>query len=127
MKIKLLLAICATVCAVIFSGCSSVSVAQKTDLNNQALAPAGTSIAHLNAQNSGFYLFSLPLITGGVDEEGTTVFGQDTVSVSKTGNLLTKTSKNIGATKSMDMASQYSCMGFIFYVRSVNMSANAIK
>lgn len=127
MKTKLFVTLCAIVCALVFAGCSSVSVAQKSDLNNQALAPAGTNVAHINAQNFGLYLFSLPLLTGGVENEGTMVWNKDTVTVTSTGNLLTKTSKELGASKSLDMASQYSCTGFIFYIRNVNMSANAVK
>lgn len=41
--------------------------------------------------------------------------------------VLTAKSKALGASKTLNLASQYSESGLIFYTRSINISGNAVK
>ena len=41
--------------------------------------------------------------------------------------LLTQESKKLGATKVLNLASQYQESGLIFYTRQINISGNAVK
>ena len=41
--------------------------------------------------------------------------------------MVTAKSRELKASRTLDLASQYSVGGFIFYTRSINVSANAVK
>ena len=121
-KIMLFLSIAAV--GLLMSACASVEVVKNPNLNGQAIANSGRTIAHIDAQNWGIYLFTIPLFTGSTTNPGSIDVLNDTVNVPSLMPVLTKKSKELGATKTLDLASQYSESGLIFYV---NISGNAVK
>lgn len=124
-KIMFLLAVAAV--GLLFAGCVSVEAVQKPNLNGEDISASGTPVAHLNAQNWGFYLFSLPLLTGSTEAVGSIAVLQDTVNVESMVPVVTAKSKELKARRTLDLASQFSITGFIIYTRSINVSANAVK
>lgn len=123
--IALFLAIFAT--AVVFTGCVSVETTSPANLNGQDLSLQGQTAAHINVQNWGLYLFSIPLLTGSTENPGSMAFIEDTVNVESVLPVMTAKSKELKASKTLDLASQYSDFGLIFYFRSINMSGNAVR
>lgn len=124
-KIMLLLSIAAV--GLFMSACASVEVVKDPNLNGQAIANSGRTIAHLDAQNWGIYLFTIPLLTGSTENPGCIDVLKDTVNVPSLMPVLTAKSKALGASKTLNLASQYSESGLIFYTRSINISGNAVK
>ena len=124
-KIMLLLSIVTV--GLLASACASVEVVKGPDLSHQQIANSGSTLAHLDAQNFGIYLFSIPLLTGATDSVGSIAVFKDTVNVPSMMPILTSKSKQLGATKTLDLASQYQVSGLIFYVRQVNISGNAVR
>lgn len=124
-KIMFLLSVAAV--GLLFAGCASVEAVQNPNLNGENISLSGTPVAHLNAQNWGIYLFSIPLLTGSTDAVGSIAVLQDTVNVDSMIPVITAKSKELKASQTLDLASQYSVGGFIFYSRSINISANAAK
>lgn len=124
-KIALFLSVAAV--GLLFAGCASVEAVQNPNLNGQRVSLSGTPVAHLNAQNWGIYLFSIPLLTGSTTSPGNIAVLEDTVNVESMIPVITAKSRELKATKTLDLASQYSVGGFIFYTRSINVSANAVK
>lgn len=124
-KIMLLLSIAAV--GLFMSACASVEVVKDPNLNGQAIANSGRTIAHLDAQNWGIYLFTIPLLTGSTENPGSIDVLKDTVNVPSLMPVLTVKSKALGASKTLNLASQYSESGLIFYTRSINISGNAVK
>ena len=124
-KMMLLLSIAAV--GLFMSACASVEVVKDPNLNGQAIANSGRTIAHLDAQNWGIYLFTIPLLTGSTENPGSIDVLKDTVNVPSLMPVLTAKSKALGASKTLNLASQYSESGLIFYTRSINISGNAVK
>ena len=124
-KIMLLLSIAAV--GLFMSACASVEVVKDPNLNGQAIANSGRTIAHLDAQNWGIYLFTIPLLTGSTENPGSIDVLKDTVNVPSLMPVLTAKSKALGASKTLNLVSQYSESGLIFYTRSINISGNAVK
>ena len=124
-KIMLLLSIAAV--GLFMSACASVEVVKDPNLNGQAIANSGRTIAHLDAQNWGIYLFTIPLLTGSTENPGSIDVLKDTVNVPSLMPVLTAKSKALGASKTLNLASQYSESGLIFYTRSINISGNTVK
>lgn len=124
-KIALYLSVAAV--ALLFAGCASVEVVKNPDLNRQKISTSETPVAHLNAQNWGFYLFTIPLLTGSTEKPGSIAFFEDTVNAQSMVPVITAKSKELKATRTLDLASQFSISGFIIYSRSINLSANAVK
>ena len=124
-KIMLLLSIAAV--GLFMSACASVDVVKDPNVNGQAIANSGRTIAHLDAQNWGIYLFTIPLLTGSTENPGSIDVLKDTVNVPSLMPVLTAKSKALGASKTLNLASQYSESGLIFYTRSINISGNAVK
>ena len=124
-KIMLLLSIAAV--GLFMSACASVEVVKDPNLNGQAIANSGRTIAHLDAQNWGIYLFTIPLLTGSTENPGSIDVLKDTVNLPSLMPVLTAKSKALGASKTLNLASQYSESGLIFYTRSINISGNAVK
>ncbi|WP_294504516.1 hypothetical protein [uncultured Victivallis sp.] len=124
-KIALFLSVAAV--ALLFAGCASVEAVQNPNLNGQRVSLSGTPVAHLNAQNWGIYLFTIPLLTGSTTSPGNIAVLEDTVNVESMIPMVTAKSNELKASRTLDLASQYSVGGFIFYTRSINVSANAVK
>ena len=133
MKKVMLSMVVAVVAMIILAGCASIQTAQKfngekIDLNNSQ------EVAHINGDNWGFYFLWIPLIAGSTDKIGTTEFlGDDTVKVEPVVDMVTKKSKEMGATKTLDLVSSAQSMmlpfpfPFLFYIKEVQVSGNAVK
>ena len=124
---KLSMLAAAVMAAALFTGCASFQVTKANELSGEKLSTSGTPIAHLNADNWGLYLFMIPLITGSSDEAGKTVFLQDTVNVEKMAPMVAAKSKELGASKTLNMISRTQATGWMFYFKEVQISANAVK
>jgi len=118
----------------LFTGCASVQTAQGTQLNGMALNDKGQTIAHINVQNSGFYFLWMPIVTGSSKSIGMSAwFSEDSVNVPEAVNIATRAAGQLGASKLVDLSSDRSSamipipIPFLFYIRSVNVSGNAIQ
>lgn len=116
----------------LLSGCASVKTAKT--LNGQKIDAAGSPVAHINAQNSGYYLLWIPLISGetAAGSVGKIGFGKDTVKVDNVVDMVTRESKAMGGTKTVDLTSHVSSapmlpIPFLFSIKSVEVSGNAVK
>lgn len=130
---KILAPVIITAIMLFTAGCASVQVAEKGVLNGQKLG-AGEPIAHINAQNWGFYFLKWPLVTGSVDKPGSIAFfSEDSVNVPQTVRLLTKTAQDLNASATTDIQSNRSSLmipipfPFLIYMHSTNVSGNAVK
>ncbi len=124
---KMILVFSLAAAVVLFAGCVSVQTVRNKDLNGQALSAAGKPVAHVNVQNSGLYFLKWPIMAGSTDSVGSVSFFKDTVNPQSTVPVLTKEAKKLGATKVMNLTSQYSEFGLLFVMTSINVSGNAIK
>ncbi len=125
-----ILAVCVSI--TLLSGCASVQTSK--NLNGQKIDATGSPIAHINANNSGYYLLWIPLIAGQTEAGavGKIGFGKDTVNVSSMVDVVTRESNLRGATKTVDLTSHVSSMPmmpipFLFSIKSVEVSGNAVK
>jgi len=124
---KIMFLLSAAAVGLLFAGCVNVEAVQNEDLSGEKISLEGTPVAHINAQNWGIYLFSIPLLTGSTEAPGCIAVCQDTVNAESMVPVVTAKSKELKATQTLDLASQYSVCGLIFYGRSINVSANAVK
>ena len=124
---KMILSLSLAVAAVLFAGCVSVETVKGADLNKQSIANTGTTIAHVNVQNWGIYLFTIPLFSGSTDTVGDIAVLKDTVNPQAVVPVVTAEGKKLGGSKVLDLASQYSEYGFIFVSRSINVSGNVVR
>lgn len=87
---KMMMLIAAAAAVLVMAGCSSIDVA--TTLNNQKLTdvPNAASLAHLNGDIWGVYLFNLPLFTGSSKQPGRCAVFTDTVRVDNAVSMITK-------------------------------------
>jgi hypothetical protein len=117
--------------ALLMAGCASVNVVK--DLNDQQLTGTGeTTIAHLNGDIYGYYLFGAwPLLTGDPSNPHRWAWFRDTVTVDEGVKMVTKKSKELGATKTTDMISRADSTGlqtlFLVWYYDVQVSGNAVK
>lgn len=124
---KTLLLMLAVASAIVFTGCASVSVTTPDKLNGEPLSYRGDTVAHLHAENWGIYLFMIPLLTGSTENPGEIAVLKDTVNVDCMMNVITAKAKAIGAKKTLNLVSQTTTIPFFFGMKSVQISANAIK
>lgn len=124
---KMILSLSLAVAAVLFAGCVSVETVKGADLNKQAISNSGTAVAHVNVQNWGIYLFTIPLFSGSTDAVGSIAVLKDTVNPQAVVPVVAAEAKKLGGSKVLDMASQYSEFGFIFVSRSINVSGNVVR
>lgn len=127
---KLGLAIMTVAAIAMMSGCASIQTASKKDLNGEKLTTAGAEdVMHINGSNWGFYVLSVPIFTGSTEKPGDMLFGTDTVKLANVVNMVTKKSKDLGATKTVDMNSGISSTWIfpVFFIRDVQVSANGVK
>ena len=125
-----ILAVCVSI--TLLSGCASVQTAK--NLNGQKIDAAGSPVAHINANNSGYYLLWIPLIAGQTEAGcvGKIGFCKNTVTVDCMVDVVTRESKAQGGTKTLDLASHVSSMPmlpipFLFNIKCVEVSGNAVK
>ena len=114
---KLMTLVATVLTAAVLCGCASVSVVEGPDLNGQKLARSGKSVAHLQAENWGIYLFMIPLITGSTDNPGSMVFLQDTVTVKNAIQMLTAKSNELKASGTYNIVTKNSTNPWFFGVK----------
>ena len=129
---KVMIAAAAAVVALSFTACSSIQVA--TTLNNEKITTAenATSLAHINGEIWGIYLFSIPLFTGSSTQPGRCADFSDTVQVD---NAVSKVTKNahtdFEATTVEGLTSERSSTWLlpflVLWYDSVQVSGNAIR
>ena len=124
---KMILSLSLAAAAIVFAGCVSVETVKGADLNAQSISNSGTTVAHVNVQNWGIYLFSIPLLSGDTNSVGSIAVLKDTVNPEAVVPVVTAEAKKLGGKKVYDLASQYNEFGFIFVNRSINVSGNVVK
>ena len=129
---KIMIAAVAAVAALSFTACSSIQVA--TTLNNEKITTAenATSLAHLNGEIWGIYLFSIPLFTGSSTQPGRCAVFSDTVQVDNAVSMITKKAlTDFEATTVEGLTSQRSSTWLlpflVLWYDSVQVSGNAIR
>ena len=129
---KIMIAAVAAVVALSFTACSSLQVA--TTLNNEKITTAenATSLAHINGEIWGIYLFSIPLFTGSSTQPGRCAIFTDTVQVDNAVSMVTKKALNdFEATTVTDLTSERSSTWLlpflVIWYNSVQVSGNAIR
>ena len=133
MKKKLSLLLAMTGAAVLFAGCSTVQYAGGKELNGQAITASGTSVAHVSGYASGLSLLSIPLIVGSAENPDTITFGEDSVNVTAVTKMVTKKSKELKGSKTIDLVSMTGSTNipipipFIFYWKTATVSGNSVK
>lgn len=129
---KMLIAAAVLASAVVFTACSSIQVA--TTLNNEKItsSESATSLAHLNADIWGIYLFNLPLFTGSSKQPGRCAIFTDTVRLDNAVSMLTKKANvDLEATAVTDITSRRNSIWlpifFVLWYNEVQVSGNAIR
>ena len=115
----------------LLTGCASVNVSR--DLNNQQLTATGeTPVAHMSGDIYGYYLFGIwPLVTGDPANTQKMAWFRDTVTENAAVGMVTKKSRELGATKTTDLTSFTDSTGmktlFLVWYYDVQVSGNAVK
>jgi hypothetical protein len=119
------LAACALLSTV---GCSNLTVVK--DLHDQRFTSAERPLAHLSARVGGIYLFYyLPLVTGDSEQADGIRFFRNEPDVERVVRMVTRKSKELGATHLTDLYSWsdsvWGSFSLIFWYRWTSVSANA--
>jgi hypothetical protein len=119
------LAACALLSTV---GCSNLTVVK--DLHDQRFTSAERPLAHLSARVGGIYLFYyLPLVTGDSEQADGIRFFRNEPDVERVVHMVTRKSKELGATHLTDLYSWsdsvWGSFSLIFWYRWTSVSANA--
>lgn len=129
---KWTISILAGISIALLSGCASVQTAK--NLNGQKIDASGSPVTHIYAKNSGYYLLWIPLITGQTEagSVGKIGFGKDTVNVNCMVDVVTRESKAMGGTKTLDLATHTGNIPmlpipFVFSIKSIEVSGNSVK
>ena len=123
---KIVMLCAAAAVAFAITGCSSIQTANQ--FNGQDVTLKGKPIAHISAVTTGLYLFSIPLISGSVENPGMPTVITDTVNSSAlAGWVAREAANNQKAGGIVDLVTQDSSTGFILYWRSSTASATAVK
>lgn len=129
---KMMIATVVLASAMVFSACSSVEVA--TTFNNEKLTSSetATSLAHLNGDIWGIYLFNLPIFSGSSKQPGRCAVFTDTVRLDNAVSMVTKKAANdFEATALTDMVSDRTSIWIpiflVFWYNSIQISGNAVR
>jgi hypothetical protein len=109
-------------------GCSSLTVV--TELNNQRFTLDEQPVAHLSARVGGIYLFYyIPLVTGDSEQTDHIRFFRHEPDVERVVHMVTRKSKELGATRLTDLYSWsdsvWASFSLIFWYRWTSVSGNA--
>jgi hypothetical protein len=109
-------------------GCSSLTVVK--ELHDQRFTSEEQPVAHLSARVGGVYLFYyLPLVTGDSEQADRIRFFRNEPDVERVVHMVTKKSKELGATRLTDLYSWsdsvWGSFSLIFWYRWTTVSANA--
>ena len=109
-------------------GCWSLIVVR--DLHDQRFTSEEQPVAHLSARVGGIYLFYyLPLVTGDSEQADSIRFFRNEPDIERVVHMVTKKSKELGATRLTDLYSWsdsvWGSFSLIFWYRWTTVSANA--
>jgi hypothetical protein len=109
-------------------GCSSLAIVR--DLHEQRFTSEEHPVAHLSARVGGIYLFYyLPLVTGDSERADSIRFFRNEPDVDRVVHMVTRKSKELGATHLTDLYSWsdsvWASFSLIFWYRWTSVSANA--
>lgn len=128
LTMKKFLMFCAAAGAILaMTGCSSLQVAKADAFNGQKIAESGTGVAHVAVSTYGLYLFSIPLITGNLDNYGMPTVLQDSSKASILARQVTLEAKKLSGKRVVDLNTSTTSAGFIFYIKAANASGNVLK
>jgi hypothetical protein len=109
-------------------GCSSLTVVK--ELHDQRFTSEEQPVAHLSARVGGIYLFYyLPIVTGDSEQADSVRFFRNEPDVDRVVHMVTRKSKELGATRLTDLYSWsdsvWGSFSLIFWYRWTSVSANA--
>ncbi len=112
-------------------GCVTIEVIPPEHLSDQQLTGETVPVAHIRADNWGWYLFKqIPLVTGNVEHKWFPSFFSHTVRLEPLVEEVTRRSRELGATitelHSTDKSS-WKVITFILWIRELEISANASR
>ena len=114
------------------TGCASLDVGDK--FNEQRITEERyTPVAHINGDCWGIYFLPfIPLLTGDTATNGSKIaINQDTVNVGAVTEMVTRKSKALGATNTVDLSSRNESTWIIpflfFWYKECQVSGNAVK
>ena len=130
MKKLACLAAC-VISAVALSACSSFEIGSNTNEVKFTTGEAET-LAHVNADIWGVYVFGLPVISGSSVEPGKCVVFSDTVDTSNAISFLTRnTRRKLNASAITDVQSERTTGWLVptlfFFYRDIQVSGNVLK
>ena len=130
MKKLACLAAC-VISAVALSACSSFEIGSNTNEVKFTTGEAET-LAHVNADIWGVYVFGLPVISGSSVEPGKCVVFSDTVDTGNAVSFLTRNArKKLNATTIVDVQSERTTGWLVptvfFFYRDIQVSGNVLK
>ena len=130
MKKLACLAAC-VISAVALSACSSFEIGSNTNEVKFTTAEAET-LAHVNADIWGVYVFGLPVISGSSVEPGKCVVFSDTVDTGNAISFLTRNAqKKLNANTIIDVQSERTTGWLVptlfFFYRDIQVSGNVLK
>ena len=130
MKKLACLAAC-VISAVALSACSSFEIGSNTNEVKFTTGEAET-LAHVNADIWGVYVFGLPVISGSSVEPGKCVVFSDTVDTGNAVSFLTRNArKKLNASTIIDVQSERTTGWLVpthfFFYRDVQVSGNVLK
>ena len=130
MKKLACLAAC-VISAVALSACSSFEIGSNTNEVKFTTGEAET-LAHVNADIWGVYVFGLPVISGSSVQPGKCVVFSDTVDTANAISFLTRNArKKLNATTIVDVQSERTTGWLVptlfFFYRDVQVSGNVLK
>lgn len=128
-------ACCAACALAITAGCATVEVVGPEHLHDHQFEAGTKPIAHIYADNWGWYLFKhIPIVTGDLDSSGTwqwPKFFTDNVRVNLLVDKVTEKSQRLGATVISDLRvrdrSSYQPVTLIFWLNEYEVSANVSR
>ena len=117
--------------AIALTACSSFEIASNTNEVKFTTTDAET-LAHVNADIWGVYVFGLPVISGSSVEPGKCVVFSDTVDTANAVSFLTRNArKKLNATTIIDVQTERTTGWLVptvfFFYRDVQVSGNVLK
>lgn len=127
MKLKIVLATISL--SLILAGCATVKEGQTCFGEKYE---GHIPVAHLSADNYGYYLFGFyPIITGDPKNSNSCTFFKNKVTVDNVTNMLTQRSAALGGTKIEGLKSAIKWTGsfslWIFWLKEIQVSGNSLK
>ncbi len=113
------------------SGCVTIEIVTPERLHGQEFTGGAAPVAHIRAENWGWYLFKyIPLVAGNVDHPSVPSFFSHTVRLDTLVEEVMRRSRALGANvtdlQSTDKSRWYA-LTLVLWIREVEVTANASK